>query len=90
MLIGGMTQAESPEWMPASSICSITDGTNASYPSAIASASLSIAFSRIIDQDGAFRGDINCGFDVLPEHCVVSDDFHAASAEHKDGLTMSG
>ncbi|MBA7693305.1 Carbamoyl-phosphate synthase large chain [subsurface metagenome] len=29
MLTGGITQAESPEWMPASSICSITAGTKA-------------------------------------------------------------
>ena len=34
MLIGGITQAESPEWMPASSMCSITAGTKASWPSA--------------------------------------------------------
>ena len=44
--VGGITQAESPEWTPASSMCSITAGTNASVPSAIASASASIAFSR--------------------------------------------
>ena len=30
MLTGGMTQAESPEWMPASSMCSMTAGTKAS------------------------------------------------------------
>ena len=46
MLIGGITQAESPEWMPASSMCSITAGTKASWPSAMASASASMAFSR--------------------------------------------
>ena len=41
-----MTHAESPECIPASSICSITAGTKASVPSAIASASASIAFSK--------------------------------------------
>jgi hypothetical protein len=46
MLMGGMTQAESPEWMPASSICSMTAGTKASVPSAMASASASMALSR--------------------------------------------
>ena len=46
MLIGGITHAESPEWMPASSMCSITAGTNTSAPSANASASVSSAFSR--------------------------------------------
>ncbi len=45
-LIGGITQAESPEWMPASSMCSITAGTKASRPSAMASASASMALSR--------------------------------------------
>ena len=46
MLTGGMTHAESPEWTPASSMCSITAGTKASVPSAIASASASMASSR--------------------------------------------
>ena len=39
----GMIQAESPECTPASSICSITAGTNACVPSLIASASHSVA-----------------------------------------------
>ena len=42
----GMIQAESPEWIPASSICSITAGTNACVPSDIASASHSVAWCR--------------------------------------------
>ena len=42
----GMMQAESPEWMPASSICSITAGTKAWVPSQIASASHSMALWR--------------------------------------------
>ncbi len=46
MLMGGITHAESPECTPASSICSITAGTKASVPSAMASASASMAFSR--------------------------------------------
>ena len=46
MLTGGITQAESPEWTPACSMCSMTAGTNASVPSAMASASASMAFSR--------------------------------------------
>ena len=46
MLTGGITHAESPEWMPAYSMCSITAGTNASSPSAIASASHSVASAR--------------------------------------------
>ncbi|OPZ22737.1 MAG: hypothetical protein BWZ10_00285 [candidate division BRC1 bacterium ADurb.BinA364] len=46
MLIGGMTQAESPECTPAISMCSITAGTKASVPSAMASASASMAFCR--------------------------------------------
>ena len=46
MVTGGMTQAESPECTPAYSMCSITAGTKASVPSAMASASHSRAFSR--------------------------------------------
>ncbi len=46
MLTGGITQAESPECMPASSMCSITAGMNTSLPSQIASASASMAFTR--------------------------------------------
>ena len=46
MFTGGMTQAESPECTPASSMCSITAGTKASVPSQMASASASIAFCR--------------------------------------------
>ena len=45
-LIGGITQAESPEWTPASSTCCITPATTQRSPSASASTSTSIAFSR--------------------------------------------
>ena len=43
---GGSTQAESPEWMPASSMCSMTPPRNISSPSNSASTSISIASSR--------------------------------------------
>ena len=43
---GGSTQAESPEWMPASSMCSMTPPRNISSPSYRASTSISIASSR--------------------------------------------
>ena len=46
MFTDGRMQAESPEWMPASSMCSMTAGTNACWPSQIASASHSIAWRR--------------------------------------------
>ena len=45
-VIGGSAQAESPEWMPASSMCSITPPRNSSSPSYRASTSISIASSR--------------------------------------------
>ena len=41
---GGKQQAESPEWIPASSICCIIPATNTSLPSDIASTSTSIAW----------------------------------------------
>ncbi len=43
---GGSTHAESPEWMPASSMCSMTPPRNSSSPSYSASTSISIASSR--------------------------------------------
>ena len=43
---GGIIAAESPEWMPAYSMCSITVGTKASVPSQTASASHSLAFDK--------------------------------------------
>ena len=43
---GGRQQAESPEWMPASSMCSITPPTTTSLPSATTSTSTSIASGR--------------------------------------------
>ena len=45
-VIGGSAHAESPEWMPASSMCSITPPRNSSSPSYSASTSISIASSR--------------------------------------------
>ena len=43
---GGSTQAESPEWMPASSTCCMTPPIQAASPSHSASTSTSMAFSR--------------------------------------------
>ena len=43
---GGITQAESPEWTPASSICSIIPAINTSSPSHNTSTSNSIASSK--------------------------------------------
>ena len=46
IFLEGIIHAESPECTPASSICSITAGTNACVPSLIASASHSVACPR--------------------------------------------
>ena len=43
---GGSVHAESPEWMPASSMCSMTPPRNSSVPSNRASTSISMASSR--------------------------------------------
>ena len=45
-VIGGRAHAESPEWMPASSMCSMTPARYMSWPSKSASTSISIASSR--------------------------------------------
>jgi hypothetical protein len=42
----GSEQAESPEWMPASSMCSMMPATNTPLPSAMASTSISVASER--------------------------------------------
>ena len=86
MLTGGMTQAESPEWMPASSMCSMTAGTKASVPSAIASASASMAFSRNLSiRIGRSGRDVHGRGHVVAEHLLVVDDLHAAAAQHVGG-----
>ena len=43
---GGSEQAESPEWMPASSMCSMMPAMKASLPSQRQSTSTSIASDR--------------------------------------------
>ena len=54
MLTGGMTQAESPEWMPASSMCSMTAGTKASSPSADGvGLGLDGVLQELVDEDRA-------------------------------------
>ena len=45
-LKGGITQAESPEWMPASSMCSMMAPRTAVSPSQMQSTSTSVAFSK--------------------------------------------
>ena len=44
-VIGGSAHDESPEWMPASSMCSMTPPRNSSSPSKSASTSISTASS---------------------------------------------
>ena len=46
MRYGGSTQAESPEWMPASSMCCMTPPMTQRVPSEMASTSASNASSR--------------------------------------------
>ena len=54
---GGSTHAESPEWMPASSMCSMIPPTRSSSPSKTASTSTSTARSRKRSiSTGAARG----------------------------------
>ena len=84
MLIGGMTQAESPEWMPASSMCSITAGTKASSPSARQSASTSMAFSRKRSMRIGRSGETSTAAATYsPQHLLVVDDLHRPAAQHE-------
>ena len=54
---GGSTQEESPEWMPASSMCSITPAITTRCPSEIASTSTSIASSRNLSTSTGCSGE---------------------------------
>ena len=56
-VIGGSAQAESPEWMPASSMCSMTPPRYSSAPSYSASTSISIASSRNLSISTGCSGD---------------------------------
>ena len=57
-VIGGRAQDESPEWMPASSMCSITPPRKSSSPSYSASTSTSIASSRNLSTSTGWQGEI--------------------------------
>ena len=56
-VIGGSAQAESPEWIPASSMCSITPPRYSCDPSYSASTSISIASSRNRSMSTGCSGD---------------------------------
>ena len=56
-LCGGMTQAESPEWMPASSMCCITPPMSVRVPSLRQSTSTSMAASRNLSIRIGLPGD---------------------------------
>ena len=55
-VIGGSAHDESPEWMPASSMCSITPPRKSSSPSKSASTSISTASSRNRSTSTGWRG----------------------------------
>ena len=55
---GGVQQAESPEWMPAISMCSSTPPTNTCSPSQSASRSTSTAPSRKRSRYTGWSGEI--------------------------------
>ena len=59
---GGRAQALSPEWMPASSICSMIPATTHCSPSATASTSISIASSRNLSMRMGRSGEASYAF----------------------------
>jgi len=76
-----MTQAESPEWTPANSMCSMTAGRKVSFPSEMASASHSMALSRNLSMRIGRSGVTPTAFFTLaPDHLLVVDHFHASAA----------
>ena len=89
---GGSEQALSPEWMPASSMCSMMPATKVSLPSRQAiDVDLDGVGQIAVDQQRALVGDDEFGRaverrrkprDVAVDLGAVVDDFHAAAAEH--------
>ena len=56
-MCGGITHAESPEWMPASSMCCITPPIAVRVPSERQSTSTSVALSRNLSMSTGLPGD---------------------------------
>ena len=83
---GGSTQELSPEWMPASSMCSMMPAISTSSPShERVDIHFGGVFEEAVDEDGAVlrEGD---GFAHVAAHAVfVVDDDHGAAAEHVAG-----
>ena len=83
---GGRVHAESPEWMPASSMCSMTPPMYSSVPSYSASTSISMASSRKRSTSSGVPGRRcprpRCARSSRRRLRRVVDDLHAAAAEH--------
>ena len=82
-VIGGKAQAESPEWMPASSMCSIA-AEKQFLP--VVHQSVHIDLDRVVeelvDQHRVFGTGLGGALDVGGQHGLVVHDLHAASAQH--------
>ncbi len=78
----GMTQAESPEWMPACSMCSMIAPTTEVSPSEMQSTSTSVASveEAVHEHRALGRGDDGLAH-VAGEFGVAVDDHHGAAAE---------
>ena len=86
MLIGGMTQAESPEWMPAISMCSMIAGTKCLLAvGQRVGLALQGVVEEAIDVDRPLGGDLARRRQVSAEHLLVVDDFHAPPAQDVRG-----
>ena len=85
-LIGGITQAESPECTPASSTCCMTPATTQVSPSQSASTSTSIASSRKrSSSSGCSWSALTWRSQVVGELVGRVADLHRAPAEHVRG-----
>ena len=79
--LDGRMHAESPEWTPASSMCSITAGTNTFSPSLMASASHSSRMvQETVDQNRTVRSNADGLLHIEGQRLVVVHNLHAASA----------
>ena len=81
-----MAQAESPEWMPASSMCSITPPTIVRVAVADGvDVDLDGVLQELVDQDRVLGAGLDGLGHVARQARLVVDDLHRPAAQHEAG-----
>ena len=81
-VMGGRAHAESPEWMPASSMCSMTPARNkiCAVVDRI-DVDLDGIVEKPVDENRVLGAHLGGPADVVAQHVVVVDDFHSTTTE---------